>query len=167
MAGGPSEELVNLDYGMLTGVLGREMDALADAQGDVIGATEGLRLPRQKLELAEQALVLRRQELAEGLAGLDLVGHTIHFEEGVSRGNLDRASLTKNFFINGDTRRDLRGASGIILGAELGTVEGVPVTEKDEIVFHVFVPPEFPHNQVVVANEAVYNIVGVAPPPNG
>lgn len=153
----------NFERFTLSGVLGTELDALSDAQGDVIGATEGLRLPQQKLVRAEEVLDVRTRELIQGLAELNLVGNAIHFDAGTSRGSLDRASLTKQFFVNGDTKRDLTDTAGVILSAEVGTVLGVPIAKDDQVVFHVYVPPEFPQNQIVVADETIYSILRPAP----
>lgn len=160
-------EIGNIDYGVLTDLLGSRMGALEDARGDVTGAADALYIPQRRLVKAEEALAQRRLELAEGLIELDLPGRAIRFDEGRSRGSLDRSLLTKQFFVNRETSCDLAGASGIVLGAEVNTVLGVPVAEDDQIVLQVYLPSEFPQNHVVVANEARYNIAAAAQPAEG
>jgi hypothetical protein len=163
----PSDDQVGnggFGYSEIADELWTEIIDVEDAHGDVKAAEERLRLPKQQLDAAEQALAAKHERLSKRVAELNLAGREINFESGTSQATVHGTGMEDLSVI--PEKISLKGVAGTILGAEAGTLLGRKVAEDDTVVLHV--KPNngsapLQRSLIIHADKAVYSIEGALP----
>ena len=166
----PVREL-EFDGPSLTAVLGSELSAVQDAQGDLKGAkvrmAEQVEESQRDVRAVEDRLTGRQQAVIARTEKLRLVGRAINFEEGTSAGEIRAAGRGKSKrTYELPRRKNLAGVKGVVVGSDVGPGPDKEST-SDSLLLHVavsgrLIPPRAFRRYIVRVDEAVFSM-GKAP----
>lgn len=130
---------IDIDPNALLGAVSKQVLAVANAEGDVVGANENLRqevaLAQGRVDSAEETLEKSQQDVLERLRRMDLLGRRMELRSGTAIAEISEDG--HGGFKAEPSSQDLSNANGVLAGFEVGAVMDEPLEDAGAIVLMI------------------------------